>query len=628
MIILENQLLNDKMFLLPKDITDHLKLILNNNLDKKNSKGYKRLNSLINVNYNKRNNQNHDKKYISYSDLKRINHDFDNMPHNKKNIEFILNGGEIMNNWVKQTLNNSRENVEAQLKKIKNDTRRKNKIKPSNRPTRPVSIKNELNSLTEDYDYNHPYIEKIEEFSPYYVFNQIQDNHNLWTPLINPMMYHKALSEFVKFGYLTNFPSKYIYQWFGIIMKNTAILKSCTEIAGHDIYYPIDDLIDAYFNGDEEEFQNYKNEHEIEDDSDAYDVFCDENGIYDKLQLPDGSDGWSDFGINPLEKIISEYNRDLKPEEVLVLINKILDVTHQRGDLSSIFIDGGANSLNKISFNENKKIKKVFVNENQLNELRQQLILPFDGNKNKMIYQHFIDWLESIGKYGNLPPSNVTFNQLLNYTIKQNANDIANKCIDNIEMFRDSLDYILSDIDVEEIEKMLDIDDELERNEIAESIKENYDSETLISNLNNYGLQTIRELIPDYIEEILGNNYFEVKSNENNLVMIERVIELPNLTNNDSDFYKELINNYKGIGNYWSFDKGDAYWSKYKGQTITIVGLVNPQNIDIIQTIYCSLYDLSYEKEVYIPKGEVEIVEIISEDDKHFPLKQHIIVNV
>lgn len=81
------------------------------------------------------------------------------------------------------------------------------------------------------------------------------------------------------------------------------------------------------------------------------DVFSllDDLGIYDWMMLPDGSDGWSDFGLSPLCAIIDEYNEDLEPEKVLVLVNRCLDVYHQRGDLSSIFIKGGTSSLNRIS---------------------------------------------------------------------------------------------------------------------------------------------------------------------------------------------------------------------------------------------------------------------------------------
>lgn len=87
--------------------------------------------------------------------------------------------------------------------------------------------------------------------------------------------------------------------------------------------------------------------------------------------LPDGSDAWSDFGIEPIMEIINEYNSNSTPEQTLVIINKILDVYHQRGDLSSMFIQGGSKVLSNISrehFESRNNIKTVIVSENQIIE--------------------------------------------------------------------------------------------------------------------------------------------------------------------------------------------------------------------------------------------------------------------
>ena len=82
--------------------------------------------------------------------------------------------------------------------------------------------------------------------------------------------------------------------------------------------------------------------------------------------MPDGSDAWSDYGLEPLMEIINEYNSDLSPEKVIVIVNKALDVYHQRGDMASIFVEGGTKALNKIS---ESKSKKIYIRENQLLKL-------------------------------------------------------------------------------------------------------------------------------------------------------------------------------------------------------------------------------------------------------------------
>lgn len=57
-----------------------------------------------------------------------------------------------------------------------------------------------------------------------------------------------------------------------------------------------------------------------------------------------------------------------------VLINpsmyeKALDVYHQRGDMASIFVEGGTKALNKISECKENKARKIYIRENQLLKL-------------------------------------------------------------------------------------------------------------------------------------------------------------------------------------------------------------------------------------------------------------------
>ena len=237
--------------------------------------------------------------------------------------------------------------------------------------------------LTENSDW-HKYYDYLEDYDAYTVLQMLIHDDNLWTPLINPSMYQQALNEFTKFGSFQKFPTKYIYQWMGIIMKNTAIIRAITELAGHDMGFPTDAVVDVCFEGDYEKWDEYKrslqhkgtfspdfgwmeNDEEDEeenevDDYEAASQYLEDNDLYSRMTLPDGSDAWSDYGISPLEEIILKYNDNLPPEDVIVLINKALDVTHQRGDLASAFIEGGSSTLSSISnggyINESKSEKK------------------------------------------------------------------------------------------------------------------------------------------------------------------------------------------------------------------------------------------------------------------------------
>ena len=179
------------------------------------------------------------------------------------------------------------------------------------------------------------------------IYKMYDDGERLFN-LINPSMYKQALSEFMKYGEFVKFPTRYIYQWMAIIMANTAKIHSITAIAGHDRWCPIDEFVDHYFMGDNDLWDEYKQEH-YNDDYDDMCAYLDNNGFYDWIKLPDGSDAWSDYGLQPLEEICQEYNENMSPEEVIVLINRALDVTHQRGDLASAFIVGGSKTLSDIS---------------------------------------------------------------------------------------------------------------------------------------------------------------------------------------------------------------------------------------------------------------------------------------
>lgn len=481
-----NSLLKGRKFFLPDGVKKELLSTLKNFNGDKSSVGYKRLNNLLQMNG------------IKYNEMKRLKNFFDNFHGEKTDIEYMLNGGDVMKSWVNLTLNNAtnqikdfktaKKNIGINNSFIKPHSKKNNKPKItlaklnigknfSNNVYNNSSLKFE-NIIKEEYE--HRFYDYLTDYDVNYVLNEFSDNMNgkeSWTPLINPNMYQKALNEFIKFGHISDFPTKYIYQWFGIIMRNTAKLIANTELAGHTSYFPIDEVSDfitetysyhtgidyyvdndsvkqevnpyTFFIKDSKKFLtkydyaelvkkykeinesnsihksgNLKDQYELfmnQDELDDYDkkrnllnkneqikafdelisffnsksnekleiidnklfltidiyYFLDLIGLYDWMQLPDGSDGWSDFGIEPITNLIKEYNDNSTPESVLILINKILDIYHQRGDLSSIFIEGGKKSLSLISNStyENKKImigndkfillKEIFIKNNK-----------------------------------------------------------------------------------------------------------------------------------------------------------------------------------------------------------------------------------------------------------------------
>lgn len=440
----------------------------------KNLDGSKIMKSLSSeTQYNKKgdtSNKNGQKKHdsVSVEDAKVRLHRQEKL--NPNSVEYQLYGGQLAHDILKKGIEGARgvktvdavkppkptvskPNVSKDLKK------ERNKMKVSN-----PKIKLESKKINESYYEESPFYKYLEEYDEGYVLNKFSENpHGKqdWGVLINPSMYEKALQEFTRYGHFQRFPTKYIYQWMGIIMRNTAILIANTNLAGHSNSFSYDtflDFIETYYN-DRNVFLDDNNDVWLEisgkeillfmsknrvkfpineengihkdgqydlfmnqDQVDAYDKkkeelkqarlktkrtasykkkiqtaindinqddcqyrieskdgryylvssmfdFLNDIGLYDWMVMPDGSEAWSDFGLEPLMEIIKEYNSDLSPEKVIVIVNKALDVYHQRGDMSSIFVEGGTKALNKISECKENKARKIYIRENQLLKL-------------------------------------------------------------------------------------------------------------------------------------------------------------------------------------------------------------------------------------------------------------------
>lgn len=404
---------------------------------------------------------------VNVNDAKVRLHRMNKLP--KNSIQYQLNGGELAANIYRKGIERARGTKEveavkppkpttnADLKPV--DTKPETIKTPSGKITYTVTAENRI--IKETFDEEHPYYDYLEEYGETYVFNEFLSNPNgkqSWGVLINPDMYAKALREFTQYGKLVKFPTRYVYQWMGIIMKNTAILKANTNIAGHSQWFPTEDFEDfviSYFGNNREinidkdsvkievfpkdilklsndefsslneavdkygqtyfpwvsqgdadrmvaqqDFERQKNKFnqmygdigeyiakfnqnsryngEIEVDYNTNKlywvveqmIFLDLIGFYDWMQMPDGSDAFSDFGLEPLERILSEYDEELPPEKVLVIVNKALDVYHQRGDMASIFVTGGSRALSRIAEHAQKSKKKIYITEKQIVKLR------------------------------------------------------------------------------------------------------------------------------------------------------------------------------------------------------------------------------------------------------------------
>ena len=168
--------------------------------------------------------------------------------------------------------------------------------------------------------------------------------------LIPAEQYQNLLRRYMASPEMARIPYEVVLRWFkDIIVPNAFAINNITMLAGHSSYFPFDEIY-GVFNIEDGDYEYHTASKILED-----------AGFYDWCKLPDGSDGWSDYGLEPLMKTVMEYRANMSAEDILILINRCLDVAHQRGDLASAFIEGGKSTCSKISNSLNENPNKVAV---------------------------------------------------------------------------------------------------------------------------------------------------------------------------------------------------------------------------------------------------------------------------
>ena len=671
----ENKTLGKKQLKVPDEVVKKLK-VTRNLFDKySKSKGFKRINAILDDDYNKRSKKkdkiHNGDKTISGSDAKKI-------AFEKEHGEISNNPNDLNNIFTKPLfpwLNDAIRSARTSVKKVK-------AVPPvpklEKNPTdvedvnKPIKMGNASVRITESTDDWLPYYDSMSEIDTHsvmYDFLYGNTEKQQWTPLIQPDMYKKALSEFVRFGKFVHFPTKYVYQWMGIILDNTAKLRANTEWAGHFDFapFPLEELEEA-IESKPELFKDAIEAYGEPNEDNGYEIL-DSVGFFDWMNMPDGSDAWSDFGLPALERVIYEYREDMTPEQTIVIINKALDCAHPRGDLSSIFIVGGSKTLSSIS-ESIKRTKQIILTESQLLKLKEyhdQQVFNFDDNGNayfkKNNWEHYIDYLEEIGTYGTLPASNWDKYDVSNAI--ENAKEQITPNMRGTDDF-DEYDYLEAFYDVVCQSFIYDKDKEdlfedyfLELFNDYESFKKdnnyynecdtirhflnqkNIDSYELESYLTDLGKEEYEKAIKEHFIESFENNDVEgsFKYNERGLIYVERNIRIPDFNSPEfeQDYYDEKYKDYftyltkvyggkgyGGIGNCfsWEEDRGEAYCAdRFGGMNSTEIKLkcwVDPKDINWVETVYRNCYALRDEEEVFINSNgaKIEVFDIVLEDGK------------
>jgi hypothetical protein len=262
-------------------------------------------------------------------------------------------------------------------------------------------IKEEFSKLIFEYDDDVDWdlYEKSDEIKMRIFFDFLYNNNEDYTKripwtVIPFYLIKRTWEDFIKFGEVKN--QKALDKIEGIVSRNIMKVNILTELSGHSTYSPDEDFeenfsgyIDNYLecrhkepvdpNQLEINFDNPKQGHkkkEIEHDpcprfqNNFFDNLIEENGwdelgqnevrglLFEKLREQfdwyytvdsKGRDILSDYGLQPLLKLLIELRRERLPEKKLVTIDKILNVVHQRSDIAAWFIEGGTSSLGKLS---------------------------------------------------------------------------------------------------------------------------------------------------------------------------------------------------------------------------------------------------------------------------------------
>lgn len=288
-------------------------------------------------------------------------------------------------------------------------------------------------------------------------------------------------------------------------------------------------------------------------------------------------------------------------------------------------------------------VKEVKISNKQLNILKEyhnQLNIPFDEygsevNGYKLVYEQYIDFLESIGKYGKLPKENFTIGSVV---------ETINQYLPNV--------HLINDIYYGDEEQFLyDIEDMLWKTQ-----KGYYDYSDYFINyeeIKDFGFDELceyyenNEILNDYgkrefLTDILDENGFPygLEINENGLIYVERIINIPEISST-KEIYHKFKYEYDNVGECWSWAKGGAQdfgennvlWDN-KTTNIVLKGWVSPQSVDWEYTVSLNVSkSLGEERELRLISDEhvqIDEIEIVNGqfENKNIPLQNSIIVTI
>lgn len=354
------------------------------------------------------------------------------------------------------------------------------------------------------------------------------------------------------------------------------------------------------------------------------------------------------------ETIMSFLKTDVKSKESAVKDNKIVPKVPKLAKVpkskpmqstTKSTIVGGINA----TLHEGKKI---VVNEAQIlsliQEYKTELNIPFNHDTPDYDYkenwEHYIDFLEEIGHYGQLPQSDMDKTDIEQTVLTVLNNDAAKW----IEYNPDELDdygvlwrlflsnngysFEKEDIPLEEFLSPQWIEDNGGVEKATEVFMNDYQYIDPFEALSDDKLDEFKgSFLPNHFYNICsGDNGFPdgLTYNDRGLIYVERMLTLPNNQRLLGRSKRNpFIGSYCSLGECWTWAEGysDAYEGE-NGDPFYLQGWVMPEEVDWDESTYRNCYALRNEQEIYIPHAKVEVFAVRSGGDKSFGLKRPILV--
>ena len=274
---------------------------------------------------------------------------------------------------------------------------------------------------------------------------------------------------------------------------------------------------------------------------------------------------------------------------------------------------------------------------------------PYDEKQN---YEHFIDWLEYVGKYGQLPPSKADVSELIRAAFQDGFQHYLNDDLEDdnfIYNARSAMNDLFNECDGDEdyLRLYFNLPEEWYTNppdNITDYLEEmDWDNDVVeMKNiLTDEGNEKFNSQMEDYFRGSLESYGFPDKMtrDERGLIYVEREIILPDIFStevssfdNYKNYFELLRNSYKGSGPCWTWavGHGEAYCGHSFGQSNTAVllrGWVDPMNVEWGETLYRNAYSLNEERELYLKEGCIIEIDEVAVNDYGYKLNGKHILN-